>query len=70
VSVERGALGVTLLRWRAIPGRTYLLQASQSLGTNSWMPLGNYSATDFTVTGFDPTAISIPHRFYRLVELK
>jgi hypothetical protein len=70
VWLERGALGVTLLRWRAIPGRTYVLEANQLLRTNSWSFLGNYQATNFAVTAFDPGASSSPHRFYRVIELK
>jgi len=50
-------------RLRCAPGESYALEASGDLQT--WVPFVNFSSTNHSIWLSDPTAATLPRRFYR-----
>jgi len=58
-------------KWKSVTGRTYRLQQSDSLATNSWTDVSsNVTATGATTTWTCPIPLNSSHGFYRVVEIK
>ncbi|MBM3881392.1 MAG: hypothetical protein FJ387_16980, partial [Verrucomicrobia bacterium] len=60
--------GITL-RWSAITGRRYRLEATSSLGELSWQPVGEVTAAGVEAALTDTVPGPAPQRYYRVVML-
>lgn len=62
--------GDVTTEWQTVPGKTYILQASDSLQANQWIDVGTITATSTTTILVDtfPDA-DTARRFYRIVLL-
>jgi len=65
-SITNGGLSLT---WTTLPNRTYQVQFSDDLSSDTWTDLGPPILASAAFTSFNDTATANPQRFYRLVRL-
>jgi len=59
----------TVVRWKSIPGRVYLVECADNLGIAGWQPASNpITALGFT-TFWTNSPTSVPVQLYRVVQL-
>ncbi|HNQ88878.1 MAG TPA: lamin tail domain-containing protein [Verrucomicrobiota bacterium] len=68
VETERQSDGAVRLVWTALPGRTYVVQYRDELGSGSWADLEpQVTAEDQTVTWVDTSGAAVSRRYYRVM---
>jgi len=68
-SIERVPPENLRFNWDSIPGRTYEIQVLEDIGQTNWTGVGTVTANQTASSFTDFSILSVPQRFYRVVEL-